>query len=206
MSTSINIWQLNTNRATVALNNLILDKFQKYNIALIQEPPLAKNSLIKIPNPLHHLASAVNPRTAIIYNPSLDIWLIPHLSDRDCQVAIWYLGKKTIILISAYWENNSQVVPTKIIQAIKYAKKGKYDLFMGIDSNAHHRLWGSPNNNSRGDKFEELISLHNLNLLNDAAAPTYVKGLHETHIDLTITSPKLAHLIQNWEDARGYAL
>jgi len=50
-----------------------------------------------------------------------------------------------------------------------------------------------------GDKFENFITAHNLNLLNDAKAPTYVKGLHKTHIDLTLTSPKLAHQIHSWE-------
>jgi hypothetical protein len=70
---------------------------------------------------------------------------------------------------------------------------------MGIDSNAHHYLWGSSTNNTRGLKFEDFISTHNLNLLNNSQAPTFVKGLHKTHIDLTLTSPRLAQLIQTWE-------
>jgi hypothetical protein len=183
----------------MALNTLLNEQFQKYNIALLQEPPLSKNSLIKIPHPLHALAAPTNPRTAIIFNPSLDIWAIPHLSDRDCQVAIWYLNKRPTILVSAYWEINSLNIPDKITQAIRYAKRGKYDFLMGIDSNAHHYLWGSPTNNTRGLKFEEFISTHNLNLLNNSQAPTFVKGLHKTHIDLTLTSPRLAQLIQTWD-------
>jgi hypothetical protein len=136
---------------------------------------------------------------AIIFNPSLDIWAIPHLSDRDCQVAIWYLNKRLTILVSAYWEINSPNIPDKITQAISYAKRGKYDFLMGIDSNDHHCLWGSPTNNPRGLRFEEFISMHNLNLLNNSQAPTFVKGLHKTHMDLILTSPRLAQLIQTWE-------
>ena len=98
MTLTVEIWQLNTNRAPAALHTLLNEKFQKYNIALLQEPPLVKNALIKIPSPLHFLAAQNNPRTAIIFNPSLDIWSIPHLSDRDCQVAIWYLHKKDQLL------------------------------------------------------------------------------------------------------------
>jgi hypothetical protein len=41
--------------------------------------------------------------------------------------------------------------------------------------------------------------MHYLNLLNNSQAPTFVKGLHKTHIDLTLTSPRLAQLIQTWE-------
>jgi len=200
MTLTVEIWQLNTNRAPAALHTLLNEKFQKYNIALLQEPPLVKNALIKIPSPLHFLAAQNNPRTAIIFNPSLDIWSIPHLSDRDCQVAIWYLHKKRpTIIVSAYWEINSHSIPNKLTQAIQYAKRSKYELIMGIDSNAHHRMWGSTNNNPRGDKFEEFISTHNLQLLNDSSNPTYVKGLHKTHIDLTLTSPKFTKLIQSWE-------
>jgi ribonuclease HI len=183
----------------MALNTLLNEQFQKYNIALLQEPPLSKNSLIKIPHPLHALAAPTNPRTAIIFNPSLDIWAIPHLSDRDCQVAIWYLNKRPTILVSAYWEINSPNIPEKLSQAIKYAKRGKYDLLLAIDSNAHHHLWGSPDINTRGLKFEEFISSHNLTLLNDSQAPTFEKGLHKTHIDLTLTSPRLVKLVQTWE-------
>jgi hypothetical protein len=81
MATIVNVWQLNTNRAPMALNTLLNEQFQKYNIALLQEPPLSKNSLIKIPHPFNALAAPNNPRTAIIFNPSLDILAIPHLSD-----------------------------------------------------------------------------------------------------------------------------
>ena len=170
----------------MALNTLLNEQFHKYNIALLQEPPLSKNTLIKIPHTLHALAAPTNPRTAIIFNPSLDIWAIPHLSDRDCQVAIWYLNKRPTILVSAYWEINSPNIPDRLSQAIKYAKRGKYDLLLGIDSNAHHHLWGSPDINTRGLKFEDFISSHNLTLLNNSQAPTFVKGLHTTHIDLSL--------------------
>jgi len=198
MST-VDVWQINLNRSPAALNILLNEKFHKYNVALLQEPPLIKNNIVNVPNPLHCLASQTNPRVAIIFNPSLEIWSIPHLSDRDCQVAIWYLNKKPIILVSAYWEINSNHIPNKISQAIQYAKRGKFELLMGIDTNAHHQMWGSPLNNPRGDKFEEFISLHNLLLLNNSKAPTFVKGKHNTHIDLTLASPNLSRLIVNWE-------
>jgi hypothetical protein len=35
----------------MALNTLLNEQFQKNNIALLQEPPLSKNSLIKYPTP-----------------------------------------------------------------------------------------------------------------------------------------------------------
>jgi len=201
MKVPIHIWQLNANKSPPALNTLINEKFTKTNIALLQEPPLTKGSMLTVPYPLHYLTATANPRTAIIYNPSLDIWPIAHLSDRDCQMAIWYLNKKvTIILISAYWENGNNQIPPKLKKAIQYAKQNKYELFIGIDSNAHHSLWGSPVTNSRGIKFEELTSSFNLHILNNSNEPTYVKGQHKMHIDLTITSPKLATYITSWSN------
>jgi len=41
-----NVWQINTNKAPMALNTLLNEHFQKHNIALLQEPPLSKNALI----------------------------------------------------------------------------------------------------------------------------------------------------------------
>ncbi len=46
MTTTINVWQINTNKAPMALNTLLNEHFQKHNIALLQEPPLSKNALI----------------------------------------------------------------------------------------------------------------------------------------------------------------
>jgi hypothetical protein len=141
-----NIFQLNTHKSLISLATLIDDKFtDNCNIALIQEPPFREGKIVGVPPPLSCLQTSPNPRAAIIHNPSLEIWQLPHLSDRDCQTAIWHNGNATpTVLISAYWDITFPSIPTKLTKAITEAITKKYKILLAIDSNAHHPAWGSP--------------------------------------------------------------
>jgi hypothetical protein len=105
-NTNTNIFQLNTHESNLSLSTLFDTKFKNNaNIALIQEPPQCKGVLTGIPPSLTSLYSSPKPRAAIIHNPSLEIWQLTHLSDGDCQTAIWRVENcKPIIIISAYWD------------------------------------------------------------------------------------------------------
>lgn len=62
------------------------------------------------------------------------------------------------------------------------------------DANAHHAMWGSPSNDSRGSIIANLIEENNLFLLN-SGEPTYLT--HQgtfSHIDITICSSDVAPL------------
>jgi hypothetical protein len=148
-----NIFQLNTHKSRLSLTTLIDEKFIKNNnVALIQEPPLnRKGEVAGYPPPLSCLQSTNKPRAIILHNPSLELWQLPHLSDRDCQTAIWRNGKhRPIVVISAYWDINYPSIPDMITKSITEAKNMRYDIILGMDSNAHHLLWGSPVANQRG--------------------------------------------------------
>ncbi len=196
-----NIFQLNTHKSIASLSTLIDAKFtENNNIALIQEPPLGPMGARGYPSPLTCLQTSTNPRAIIIHNPSLDIWQIPHLSDRDCQTSIWRneTHKKPIIIISPYWDITLDTIPDTLEKAIIEAKRKKYDMLIGIDSNSHHPAWGSPETNQRGTLMEKFISLHNLHILN-TGAPTFIRINCATHIDLTISTNTLLPKIKNWE-------
>jgi hypothetical protein len=117
------------------------------------------------------LQTTNKPRAIIIHNPSLEVWQIPTLSDRDCQTAIWRNGKnRPIIIISGYWDINFPNFPETIMKTIIEAKNKRFDLILGLDSNAHHQAWGSPESNTRGELLGNILKSHNLDLLNNGAA------------------------------------
>jgi hypothetical protein len=129
----------------------------------------------------------------------LEIWQLPHLSDRDCQTAIWHNGKTTpIILISAYWDIKFPNIPIKLIQAVTEAITKRYKLLLAIDPNTHHPAWGSPEVNPRGTLFESFLTNFNLQILNEGNTPNFVRKNCATHIDVTIATSSLLQQISNW--------
>jgi hypothetical protein len=187
------IFQLNTHKSTLSLNTLIDEHFNgNNNVALIQEPPIKAGRVIGVPYPLTCLTSSHKPRAAIIHNPSLEIWQLSHLSDNDCQMAIWLNNKiKPIILISAYWDITLPTIPTMLAKAVAHAINKQYQLLIGIDSNAHHPAWGSPDINFRGTLMENFLTNVNLQILNEGDTPTFKRKNCATHIDITIASNSL---------------
>ncbi len=187
-----NLFQLNTHKSRLSLSTLIDEKFnENNNVALIQEPPLnRKGEVTGYPFPLSCLYSTNYPRAAIVHNPSLEIWQLPQLSDRDCQTAIWRNGKQKPII-------NYPEVPINIEKAISEARKMKYDVILGLDSNAHHPLWGSPVANQRGEILENFLNNVDLRTLNDGNA-TFKRINCETHIDITAITPSLNYKIKSW--------
>jgi hypothetical protein len=158
---STNIFQLNTHKSIISFSNLIDDNFKdNRNIALVQEPMLGIEGTRGVPFPLMCSQTTSIPRAVIIHNPSLDIWQIPHLSDSNFQTGIWRntKHKMPIIIISAYWGIKLDNIPSTLKAAITEAKRKKYEILLGIDTNAHHPAWGSPGINQRGTLFENLIT------------------------------------------------
>jgi len=162
-----NIYQLNTHKSLNSLTTLIDETFTtNNNIALIQEPPLKKGSCVGVPSPLTCLSTSQSPRAAIIFNPSLELWQLPHLSDRDCQTAIWYNDKaKPMLVISAYWDITIPFIPPTLSKAVTEAVNKNYLILIGIDANAHHPAWGSPDTNTRGSLLEAFLTNINLQIL-----------------------------------------
>jgi hypothetical protein len=201
VSENTNIFQLNTHKSNISLSTLIDTKFKSNrNIALIQEPPQCKGIITWVPPPLACLYSSPKPRAAIIHNPSLEVWQLPHLSDGDCQTAIWRIKNcKPIIIISAYWDISCPEIQITLKKAEKEALKLKYDLLVGIDSNAHHPIWGSPEANVRGEALVTFLSNNNLNILNKGNNPTFTRINCATHIDITITNTRFISKIKKWK-------
>jgi len=86
-----------------------------------------------------------------------------------------------------------------LIKAIAEATEKRYGLLLGIDSNAHHPAWGSPNSNIRGNILETFFRDHNLTILNEGNQPTFQRVNCATHIDITVTSSLVTPLVRGWE-------
>jgi len=85
-----------------------------------------------------------------------------------------------------------------LTQAVTEAVNKRYDIILGIDSNAHHPAWGSPDANNRGQILEDFITNYNLSILNEGNAPTFYRTNCATHIDITITTNALKTRIRSW--------
>ncbi len=98
---------------------------------------------------------------------------------------------KPILLISAYWDITFPNIPPTFTNAIMEAIDKHYQILIGIDANAHHPAWGSPDTNIRGTLLENFLTNLNLHILNEGTTPTFLRKNCATHIDITIASPSL---------------
>ncbi|XP_052746954.1 uncharacterized protein LOC128199821 [Bicyclus anynana] len=57
---------------------------------------------------------------------------------------------RPLILASLYLPIEEQIPPQQVVNLIKYCEEGNIDLIIAVDTNAHHSLWGSEDNNKRG--------------------------------------------------------
>ena len=85
----------------------------------------------------------------------------------------------------------------KLEPIIKYANDRDLFLVMQIDSNAHHGMWGSDNDDKRGQDLLEYILAKDLTILNDNDKPTFRRlsqGVF-SNIDVTIANDRGTALV-----------
>ena len=164
-------------KSTIEIAKLFQNKPNQ--VILITEPYIYKS---KIPYIDRHVVNTITPepkaRTAILHSRSLNICPAPNYSNRDTTTCLWEVSEnKTIYLASAYWDINCREPPSKLQKLIDEQR----NVIIGIDTNAHSTLWGSPENNSRGDLLEDTIVTKNLTLLNTGGEPTFIGRNTKTH-------------------------
>ena len=203
-------YQINLNKRTVAAVGLMktieTDLFNtKHNsfIALVQEPPLSYDEKRIIGfaagNNLIYEQSGTKPRAAIYISKNINFWTMPEYTNDDMATCMIKLQNKSIILTSVYMDiTNKEVWPEHFKKLITYARRRHIGIIIGTDSNAHSTLWGSPVNNARGDKLEDLIYSENLAICNNGNKPTFYNRIAQTHVDLTMTSANYQELITEW--------
>jgi hypothetical protein len=146
-----------------------------------------------------------NPRAAIAVPSYINSFTKYKQSNRDTIVIKieQTQNNKALCLVSAYFDIlfNEPVIGPQIQEIVSLARTSNWGLLISADSNAHSALWGSTDQNPRGDCFEEFIAENSLIVKNIGSVPAFVtaNGKTRTIIDITITNLKLDINVTNWK-------
>ena len=162
-------------------------------IALIQEPVVHNGKITGFPGKLTLLKGS-RPRAAIITLPNINIRLNDDKSSDDIACATLFNTGDKLHIASFYQDINRKEIDNHLLM---FAKSVNHILIAG-DTNAHSTLWGSPDNNPRGDKWEDFLVSTKLSLLNEGEDFTFQNHLGKSHLDITATT--LTNKFKNWEN------
>ena len=124
-------------------------------IALIQEPNVYCGKITGFKWKLT-LVKGLNPRAGIVTLPCANMNLLDQISNDDSTFSLLNLKGSCVCLSSFYHDVNRNQIDFDY-----YVDYSGNPLIVG-DTNAHSSLWGSQQNNARGDAWEEYIFEKNL--------------------------------------------
>ena len=84
-------------------------------------------------------------------------------------------------------------------ELIHHCERNGLKLIIGTDCNSHNEIWGSTDNNSRGEELLEFIFSTNLHICNIGNEPTFVNVIRNEVIDITLATPQIVDNITNWK-------
>ena len=198
----LNFHQSNLHKSKIA--NLFLEKTIPKNskfVSLLTEP---YNFAGKFDNLYQKILSFQKKneiaRAAIYCDKGQPAWPIAEKSCKDVAVAKFQYGPDSFIAISAYWDILSKELPPNLISSIAYAKSLNLPFVVGMDANAHSRIFGSKDQNARGDTLDDFIIAQSLIAFNKGDAPTFCNSRgHSSVIDVTFGCSEMANLISKWK-------
>ena len=209
----LSFMQINLHKAdlaTVLLGRQLENKSQI--IALVTEPHTTAGKITGMPRGTTITADKTikhgqpGPRAGIIASRDLGVNSLDTWCHRDCAAATVQLHGRQVLLASIYLDINKPVSPQWLEDLMTMATNKRLPVIIGVDTNAHSSLYG-PDNNHRGDEFEDFVLRHGLEIHNDTSAPTYEtkrgNTLVRTHIDVTM-SRDLHFPIAEWRVDREY--
>ena len=136
-------------------------------IALCQEPGQHKSKVTNINHRfrqyvgVHHREN-IRPRACILINSTkIRILKLTQFCNRDL---VTLLIDEKLIVASCYMpgEIESTDPPPQILRnLVDYCDGRNYKLIVGTDANAHNTVWGSIQNNARGDTYSS--GIHSFN-------------------------------------------
>ena len=189
---------LNQNSCSKTNSNINMSK-----IVLIQEPYCPFGRVRGFSKDFNIFTGKENAkvRACILTTKNIGAWLLGQYSNED-QVAIAFkTNNKIIVLVSTYMPGDSiDAPPPQILKDLTLFCEGNgWDLLVGADANSHNLIWGSTNNNKRGEDLLEFIMTSNLHLCNTGTKPTFVTANREEVLDITLASTRLLDKIVNWK-------
>ncbi|KAL0811348.1 hypothetical protein ABMA28_009758 [Loxostege sticticalis] len=178
-------------------------------IALIQEPWIRRNKICGLSNIGGDLllnTNVRNPRTCIFTPKHIQKLLITDFCSRDLTAVRFLTGPNqqlgNIVLASAYLPGDADIPTPELVSLVEYCDKEQLELIICTDSNAHHTLWSSVKNNTRGEELVNYLISTKLTLINIGSEPTFVNSRSQTIIDLTLATEAISNLISDWHVSR----
>lgn len=198
--------QINLQRAKHATNQItqIINE-RKLDIVLIQEPHTRTGQVIGL-GKTHSVIyrKGTNPKTAImVVNPQIQCLFVENMSnDLFSVVQLKYNGWE-FYAISAYIPpvKNKDYKYDQVINEIENKLriiKQKGNFILGMDANAKSSAWGSPVNEPRGRKLQEMIETNDLTILNEGETPTFDGPCGTSFVDITIATPDMYNKVLTW--------
>ena len=198
----ITFHQINLQHSKLATHELVKQMEGLPNFIVLAQEPYFYNKLQYIPRQIKTFSYVKSkPRSCIMHHPDLKIFPLPQFSDRDTTVGAWEPGLvdiETIFIISSYWDINHDNIPPKLVETIQYCLDNDIPYICGIDSNAWNTMWGSLEDNIRGETFEEWLLEIGAVILNRGSAPTFRTCRASSTIDISFSSPSVQHLCTDW--------
>ena len=144
------------------------------NIIFLTEPPTirATNKLLNVPGDIYCAKDII-----------------------VCQTKI---NDRLTYLVSLYLDSKKLEFPPEFIKLIR--NKGKSDILIASDSNAHSTVWNCPRTDRRGEFVEDFLISNNLQCVNVGNIPTFRNGSgHTSILDIMVANYRLATSIFNWK-------
>lgn len=173
---------------------------QQPTIVLVQEPHCNKG---KIPGHInfnnYKFDTKERVRSCIYTSKNLKTFKLSQFTNKDITTIGLKLNRKCLIFCSAYLPHDQEnPVDPLIKNIITFCQKEKFDLIIGMDSNAHHCAWGCLDINPRGEELFQFLVNNELNIENIGNTPTFQNAIRQTILDLSITTRLRYTTIKEW--------
>ena len=172
-------------------------------IALIQEPYQYKGKVKDISKDLVIFSddSKKKVRACIVTTKNVEAWILSQFTNED-QVTIgmrW--GNSFLAVASTYMPYDSELPPPPQIlkDLIKHCREKNWQLVVGTDANSHNTVWGSTDNNQRGESLLDYILSSHMHICNIGNKPTFTNAIRSEVIDITLATAGADHAMQGWQ-------
>ena len=181
------------------------------SMALLQEPGQHSGRILNIDSRHIRTITGIDnansslgnrPRACILVKKKINTLRLSQFSDAD-QVAVLTkdLNGRNIVFASIYMPfDNRQPPPSQLTKdLIDFCEQQYWSLIIGSDANSHNVIWGSSDDNARGEHLLEYIISTNLEICNVGNSPTFIVANRQEIIDITLASINILDHIVNWQ-------
>ena len=140
-------------------------------------------------------------RSCIVISKNIDSWLLTQYSDEDITCIGIRDNNKIFVLCSVYMPYTSPTPPPqqKLKDLTAYCYTQGWGLLIAADANSHHTVWGSSDDNERGEALYDFINGYDLHVCNIGNKPTFQDVTREEVIDVTLANTVMLNCINDWQ-------